>query len=65
MAAGLVDLTNAAAARIQRSEPGGPQEETLGFDAGDEIEPRGVATEPRNDESREDVAERTPSGPAT
>jgi DivIVA domain-containing protein len=65
MAAGLVDLTNAAAARIQGSEPGGPQEETLEFDAGDEIEPRGVATESRPDESREDVAERTASGPST
>jgi DivIVA domain-containing protein len=65
MAAGLVDLTNAAAARIQGSEPGGPQEETLEFDAGDEIEPRGVATESRPDEPREDVAERTASGPGT
>jgi len=65
MAAGLVDLTNAAAARIQGSEPGGPQEETLEFDAGDEIEPRGVAAESRPDEPREDVAERTASGPST
>ena len=65
MAAGLVDLTNAAATRIQGSEPGGPQEETLEFDAGDEIEPRGVPTESRPDEPREDVAERTASGPST
>ena len=65
MAAGLVDLTNAAAARIERSEPGGPQEETLEFDAGDEIEPRGVAKEPRTDESPEDVAEKTASGTGT
>jgi vacuolar-type H+-ATPase subunit H len=59
MAAGLVDLTNAAAARIQLSEPAGLQEETAEFDAGDEIEPRGVAKEPRTDESPEDAAERT------
>jgi DivIVA domain-containing protein len=65
MAAGLVDVTNAAAARIQRSGPAGPQEEEPEFDAGDEIEPRGVATERRHDESREDVAERTASGPDT
>jgi DivIVA domain-containing protein len=65
MAAGLVDLTNAAAARIQGSQPGGPQEETLEFDAGDEIEPRGVAKESHPDEPREDVAERTASGPST
>jgi DivIVA domain-containing protein len=65
MAAGLVDLTNAAAARVQRSEPAGPQEETLEFDAGDEIEPRGVAKEPRTNESPEDVAERTAPGPGT
>jgi DivIVA domain-containing protein len=77
MAAGLVDLTNAAAARIQRSEPAGPQEEMLEFDAGDEIEPRGGATdesapempvesqERRDDEPREVVAERTVSGPDT
>jgi DivIVA domain-containing protein len=65
MAAGLVDLTNAAAARIQRSEPAGLQEETLEFDAGDEIEPRGVAKEPRTDESPEDVAERTTPGAGT
>ncbi len=65
MAAGLVDLTNAAAARIQRSEPGGPQEETLEFDAGDEIEPRGAANDSGADESREEVAEGTPSRPAS
>jgi DivIVA domain-containing protein len=65
MASGLVDLTNAAAARIQRSEPGGPQEETLEFDAGDEIESRGAANESAADESREEVAERTTSRPAS
>jgi DivIVA domain-containing protein len=65
MAAGLVDLTNAAAGRVQRGEPAGPQEEMLEFDAGDEIEPGGVAREPRTDESREDVAERTAPGPGT
>ena len=65
MAAGLVDLTNSAAARIQRSEPGGPQEETLEFDAGDEIEARGAANDSGADESREDVAEGTTSRPAS
>jgi DivIVA domain-containing protein len=65
MAAGLVELANAAAARIQRSEPAGPQEETPEFDAGDEIEPGGVATDRRDDESREDVAGRTASTPGT
>jgi DivIVA domain-containing protein len=49
MAAGLVDLTNAAAARIQRSEP----------DTGDEIEPHGV--EPQADDSGDVVTERTAS----
>ncbi len=75
MAGGLVDLANAATARIQRSEPAGPEEEMLESDAGDEIEPRGVATdgpaqatpaagsqERRDDEFREVVAERTVSG---
>ncbi len=65
MAAGLVDLTNAAAARIQRSEPGGPQEETLEFDVGDEIEPRGAANDSGADDSREEVAEGTTSRPAS
>ena len=65
MAAGLVDLTNAAAARIQQSEPGGPQEETLEFDAGDEIEPRAAANESGADESREVVAEGTTPRPAS
>jgi DivIVA domain-containing protein len=40
MAADLVDVTNEAAARIQRSEPAEPQEETPEFDAGDEVEPQ-------------------------
>jgi DivIVA domain-containing protein len=65
MAGGLLDSANAAAARIQRSEPAGPQEETPEFDAGDEIEPRGAATERPADESREGVAERTASKPGT
>ncbi len=65
MAAGLVDLTNAAAARIQRSEPGGPQEETLEFDVGDEIEPRGAANDSGTNESREEVAEGTTPRPAS
>jgi DivIVA domain-containing protein len=65
MAAGLVALTNAAAARIQRGEPAGPHEETGELDAGDEIEPRGAATEHADDESREEVAERTASAPGT
>jgi F0F1-type ATP synthase membrane subunit b/b' len=65
MAGGLLDSANAAAARIQRSEPAGPQEETPEFDAGDEIEPRSAATERPADESRGDVAERTASKPGT
>jgi DivIVA domain-containing protein len=76
MAGGLVDLAEAAAARIQRREPAGPAEVTLEPEAGDETEPRGVATdestpampagrsqEDVDDESRADVAERTASGP--
>jgi len=63
MAAGLVDLTNAAAARIQRSEVAEPQEEQLEPDAGDEIEPRGAAA--ADDESREVVTETTARPPAT
>jgi DivIVA domain-containing protein len=55
MAAGLVDLTNAAAARIQRSEPEA--------DAGDEIEPRGA--EPPPDHASEAVTEITASRPGT
>ena len=47
MAAGLVDLTNAAAARVQRGE----------LDTGDEIEPHGV--EPQADDSSEPVTEKT------
>ena len=62
VAAGPVDLTNAAAAR-QRSEPGGPREKHPEFDAGDEIEPRGA--EPPADDSSEAVTETTASGPGT
>jgi len=54
MSGGLVDLANAATARIQRSEPAGPEEAMVESDAGDEIEPRGIAT----DES----AQATPAG---
>jgi DivIVA domain-containing protein len=73
MANGLVDLTNAAAARIQRSESAAQEEEVL--EAGDEIEPGGIARdesaratpavesqELRDDESREVVTERTAPG---
>jgi DivIVA domain-containing protein len=76
MAGGLVDLANAAAARIQGGESAGQEEEMLESEAGDEIEPRGVATEEsaramptgeskegRDNESREEVAQRTASGP--
>jgi DivIVA domain-containing protein len=55
MAAGLVDLTNAAAARIQRGETPEPQEEAPEPDTADEIEPRG-STPPEN-ESPEAVTE--------
>ena len=60
MAGGLVDLTNAAAARIQRSEPAEPQEELPEPGAGDEIEARGAT--PSDDESHEAVTETTTSG---
>jgi vacuolar-type H+-ATPase subunit H len=63
LAAGLVDLTNAAAARIQGSESAEPREEHAEFDAGDEIEPRGA--EPPADDSSEAVTETTASGPGT
>jgi DivIVA domain-containing protein len=75
MAGALVDLTNAAAARIQRREPAGPEEEMPEPDAGADSEPQEVATdeptrampavgsqEGRADESREEVAESTASG---
>jgi DivIVA domain-containing protein len=78
MAGGLVDLANAAAARIQGGEPAGQEGEVLEPEAGDEIEPREVATdesarampavesqERRDDESREVVAEKTASRPDT
>jgi DivIVA domain-containing protein len=60
VAAGLVDLTNAAAARIQRGEPAEPQEDTAEPDTADEIEPRGVPSP--DDESAEAVTE-TASNP--
>src|SRR5262249_14244181 len=59
-AAGLVDLTNAAAARIQRGGPAEPQEDTPEPDTADEIEPRGVPSP--DDESAEAVTE-TASNP--
>ncbi len=49
MAAGLVDLANAAATRSHGREPAGSDEETL--------------EERRDDESREETAEKTPAGP--
>jgi DivIVA domain-containing protein len=75
MAGGLVDLANAAAARIQRREPAGPEEKTLEPEAGDEG-PAGIATDESardtpasasqpggDDQPREQVAERTASRP--
>jgi DivIVA domain-containing protein len=76
MAGSLVDLANAAAARIQRPEPAEPEEKMLESEAGDE-RPSGVATTDesaratpavasqagRDDEPREQVAERTGSRP--
>jgi DivIVA domain-containing protein len=58
MAGGLVDLTNAAAARIQGGKLVEQEDETLESEAGDEIAPH-RATE---DESREVVTEKTTSG---
>ena len=78
MAGGLVDLANAAAARIQRREPAGPEEEMLEPEAGDERASREVATDEsgqatpavgsqdgEDDESRKQGAERTASGADT
>ncbi len=61
MAAGLVDLTNTAAARIQQGEPAEPQEAPTELDTADEIEPGG-ATSP-DDESPDAVTETTASSP--
>jgi DivIVA domain-containing protein len=44
MAGGLVDVADAAADRIQRREPAGPEEVTPEPEAGDATESRGVAT---------------------
>ena len=63
MAGGLVDLANAAAERIERGEPAGPEEETQVFDAADEIEPRGAT--PTGNESWEETPESPASGPRT
>ncbi len=78
MAGGLVDVASAAAARFPRGEPARPEEEMLEPEAGDETEPPGVATdestratpavgshEDGDDESRDEVAERTASRPDT
>jgi DivIVA domain-containing protein len=78
MAGGLVDLAEAAAARVQRREPAGPEEVTLEPEAGDATESRGVATnestpagravlsqEDGDDESRAKVGEPRASGPDT
>jgi hypothetical protein len=75
MAGGLVDLANAAAARIQGREPAGPEEKMPESEAGDESPP-GIATDESargtpaigsqaggDDEPREQVAERTASRP--
>jgi DivIVA domain-containing protein len=75
MAGGLVDLTNAAAARIQRGESAGPEEEMMEPEAEADSEHQEIATdartrampavgseEGRDDESLEGVAERTASG---
>jgi len=63
LAGGLVDLTTAAAARIQRGETAGPQEV-----AGDESTremPAVGSEERRDDEAPAEAAERTASGPDT
>jgi hypothetical protein len=60
LAAGLVDVSNAAAARIQRGEAVELQRESSEHDAGDEIEPRGAT--PPADESMEAATETTASG---
>jgi DivIVA domain-containing protein len=78
MAGGLVDLTDAAAARIQRHEPAGPEEKMQEPEAEDETEPPGVATddstrpmpavgshEAGQDETRDEEAEGTASKPNT
>jgi len=71
MASGLVDLVNAATARFARREAAEPEEEMLQAAAGDTTEPLGVTTDestqalPVDVESRDEVAERTASGPDT
>jgi len=75
MAGGLVDLANAAAARVQRREPAGLEEKMLEPEAGDES-PAGVAADESarataavasqaggDNEPRGQVAERTASRP--
>ena len=77
MAGGLVNAADAATARFPRQEPTGPEEEMLEPEAGNEIEPRGFATDESarampavgshegGGESHEEVAEKTASGPDT
>jgi DivIVA domain-containing protein len=63
MSGGLVDLANAAATRIQRGETAGP-EEVAGDESTREM-PAVGSEERRDDEAREEAAERTASGPDT
>jgi DivIVA domain-containing protein len=78
MAGGLVDVATAAAARIQRREPAGPEEAMVESEVEDEPEPREVATDESArampaveshdggvDEPREEVAAKTASRPDT
>ena len=78
MAGGLVNLANAATARIQHHEPARPEEEMLEPEAGDERASREVATdesaqvtpavgsqEGEDHESRKESTERTASGTDT
>jgi DivIVA domain-containing protein len=63
MSGGLVDLANAAAARIQRGETAGPEE--VAADESTREMPAVGSEERRDDEAREEAAERTVSGPDT
>ena len=78
MAGDLVDLTDAAAARIQRHEPAGPEKEMQEPQPEAETEPPGVATddstrpmpavgshEAGQDETRDEEAKGTASKPNT
>jgi len=57
LSGGLVDLADAAAARIQRGETAGREAEM--------VEPEAGAEERPDEEAREEAAERTASGPHT